>query len=77
MKLTPEQRRELLNEMELAEQFTEKRWAARFSISIATVRRLRRAQRTGDERRERLLPNLAHEIHIVCFATGSKGATKA
>jgi hypothetical protein len=73
MKLTPERKAELLNEMELAEQFTEKRWAARFGISIPTVRRLRREAR---ERRERLIPNLSHDVHVVMF-TGARPSKKA
>jgi hypothetical protein len=64
MKLSSEQRAELLNEMELAEQFTEKRWSARFGISIPTVRRLRREAR---ERRERLIPNVSQELHVIVF----------
>jgi hypothetical protein len=41
MKLASEQRAALLSEMRLAALFTEKRWAARYGVSIGTVRRLR------------------------------------
>lgn len=71
MKLSSERRAELLNEMELAEQFTEKRWAARFGISIPTVRRLRREAR---ERRERLIPNVSQDLHVIVF--NSNGSRK-
>lgn len=64
MKLTADQHREILNEMELAEQFTEKRWSTRFGISIPTVRRLRREAR---ERRERLIPNVSQDLHVIVF----------
>lgn len=64
MKLSFKRRAELLNEMELAEQFTEKRWAARFGISIPTVRRLRREAR---ERRARLIPNVSNTLHVIVF----------
>jgi hypothetical protein len=70
-KLSPERLAELLNEMELADQFTEKRWAARFGISIPYVRYLRRQAR---ERRERMIPNQSQDLHVVCFSTRSKGA---
>lgn len=66
MKLFPDELREILNEMELADQlFTEKRWAARFGISIPTVRRLRRVAR----KRHKLIPNGSEpaDLHIVCF----------
>jgi len=71
VKLSSERRAELLNEMELAEQFTEKRWAARFGISIPTVRRLRREAR---ERRERLIPNVSQDLHVIVF--NSNGSRK-
>ena len=75
MKLTPAQRREIIIEMQLVDAaFTEKRWAARFGISIPTVRRLRRASR---DQCERLIPNQSHDLRVVCFATGSKGAKNA
>jgi hypothetical protein len=50
VKLTPEQRVELLNEMRLAEIFNTKMWSRRFGISPRTVKRLRaelRGQPTG------------------------------
>jgi hypothetical protein len=69
MKLTLDQRREILNEMELAEQFTEKRWAVRYGISIPTVRRLRAEAR---ERRVRLIANHSTDLHVLIFNSGSK-----
>lgn len=41
MKLTPDQLRELFNEMELAELFNTKTWSRRFGISPRQVKRLR------------------------------------
>ena len=71
-KLSIDRRRELLNEMELADQFTEQRWAQRYNISIPYVRYLRREAR---ERCKRLLiPNQSQDLHVVCFSTPSKGA---
>jgi len=64
VKLSPDRRREILNEMELAELFTEKRWADRYGISIPTVRRLRREAR---ERRVRLIPNVSNTLHVTVF----------
>jgi hypothetical protein len=64
VKLSSDQRREILDEMELAEQLTEKRWAGRFGISIPTVRRLRREAR---ERRDRLIPNVSRDVHVIVF----------
>lgn len=63
-RLSADRRAELLNEMELADQFTEKRWAARFGISIPTVRRLRREAR---ERSDRLIPNVSNDVHVIVF----------
>jgi hypothetical protein len=71
-KLSAERRRELLNEMWLAEWFTEKMWAKRYEISIPTVRRLRREAR--DRLRASLIPNVSNDVHVVCFTTPSKGA---
>jgi len=63
MKLSPERRAELLNEMELADQFTEKRWAERYGLSISSIRGYRRLAR---ERRE-FIPNQQHDVHVVVF----------
>jgi hypothetical protein len=71
MKLSPEKQREILNEMMLAELFTEKRWAERFGISIPTVRRMRRKAR--DEFRKSLIPFVSNDVHVMCFTTPSKG----
>jgi hypothetical protein len=73
VKLTPDQRREILNEMELADQFTEQRWANRYGISIPTVRRLRREARE----RRKLIPNVSGTVHVVCFNSSSKGVKTA
>jgi AraC-like DNA-binding protein len=73
MKLTPDQRREILNEMELAELFTEKLWAQRFGISIPTVRRLRREARE----RHKLIRNVSGTLHVLCFNSPNKGAKSA
>lgn len=64
MKLSPERLAELLNEMELADQFTEQRWAARFGLSVPSIRRYRRIAR---ERRDRLIPNQSQDLHVVVF----------
>ncbi len=73
MKLPPDQRRKIMNEMELVEAaFTEKRWAARYGISIPTVRRLRREMRDRKQSRERLIPLVSHDLNVICFATPSK-----
>jgi AraC-like DNA-binding protein len=69
-KLSPQRLAELLNEMELADQFTEKRWAARFGISVPYVRYLRRQAR--ERRRRLLIPNQSQDLHVVCFSTPSK-----
>jgi hypothetical protein len=74
VKLTPEKRREILNEMELAEQFTEKRWSVRFGISIPTVQRLRREAR---ERRQRLMGNPSNTVHVVVFNSTSTPRKRA
>lgn len=76
MKLAPETRRKIMNEMELVDAaFTEKRWAARYCISIPTVRRLRRAMR--ERSRGRLIPNQSHDLNVICFATPSKASETA
>jgi hypothetical protein len=74
-KLSPDMRREILNEMELAELFTEKMWARRYGISIPTVRRLRCEARNRIQ--ERLIPNVSTTVHVVCFNSPSKGAKTA
>jgi hypothetical protein len=71
-KLFPDELRAILNEMELAELFTEKRWAARFGISIPTVRRLRREARE----RHKLIPKGSEsaDLHVICFNGSTKRA---
>jgi hypothetical protein len=67
MKLTADQRREMIIEMQLVDAaMTEKRWAARFGVSIPTVRRVRRESR---DQLKRLIPNQSHDIHVVCFTS--------
>jgi hypothetical protein len=61
MKLKPDQRRALLNEMILAELFSEKRWSNRYGISVRTVRRLR------EEAREKLSFMVPENIHVTLF----------
>lgn len=73
MKLNAEQRCEILNEMEQAESFTEKRWSERYRISIPTVRRLRREARD----RRKVIPNVSTTAHMICFNSPSKGAKVA
>jgi|HubBroStandDraft_1064217.scaffolds.fasta_scaffold24768_2 hypothetical protein len=70
-KLSRERLAELLNEMELADQFTEKRWADRFGISIPYVRYLRRQAR---DRGQRVIPNQSQGIFGVWCTSHSKGA---
>jgi hypothetical protein len=45
MKLSPEREAELLNEMALAEIFTEKAWQRRYGVKPRTIRRLRAKMR--------------------------------
>ena len=71
-KLSPEQLRQLLWEMELAEQFTEKRWSERFHISPRSIRRLR-AEVLG----RRWAGNRPATRPVVRFTTPSTGGRKA
>jgi hypothetical protein len=61
MKLKADQRRVLLNEMILAELFSEKAWARRYGVSIRTVKRLRA------EARERMALMVPANIHVTLF----------
>jgi FixJ family two-component response regulator len=61
MKLKADQRREIINEMILAELFSEKAWARRFQISPRTVKRLRA------EARERMALMVPENIQVTLF----------
>jgi DNA-directed RNA polymerase specialized sigma24 family protein len=61
MKLKPDQRRAILNEMILSELFSEKAWARRYGISARTVKRLRA------EARERLAQSVPQNISVTLF----------
>jgi hypothetical protein len=64
MKIKPDQRRALMNEMILAELFSEKAWARRYGVSIRTVKRLRA------EARERMALNVPQNISVMLFNGG-------
>lgn len=68
MKLKPDQRRAIMNEMILAELFSEKVWARRYGISVRTVKRLRA------EARERLALSVPQNISVMLFNGSRKTA---
>jgi hypothetical protein len=63
MKLKADQRRALVNEMILAELFSEKAWSRRYGVSIRTVKRLRA------EARERMALMVPDNIHVTLLNT--------
>ncbi len=70
MKLSPERRRAILDEMVLAELFSEKAWCRRYQISARTVKRLRA------EARELLARQLAAQngpFNVVVMALNNSG----
>ena len=66
MKLKPDQRRALLNEMILAELFSEKSWARRYCVSISTVKRLR------GEAREQMSLFVPTNIQVTLFNSNER-----
>jgi DNA-directed RNA polymerase specialized sigma24 family protein len=68
MKLKPDQRRAIINEMVLSELFSEKAWARRYGVSVRTVKRLRA------EARERLALNVPESISVTLFNGSRKTA---
>jgi hypothetical protein len=68
MKLKPDQRRAIMNEMILSELFSEKAWARRYGISVRTVKRLRA------EARERMALMVPENIHVTLFNSNRKRA---
>lgn len=66
MKLKADQRRALINEMILAELFSEKAWARRYGVSITTVKRLRA------EARERMILFVPTNIQVTLFNTNER-----
>jgi hypothetical protein len=71
MKLKPDQRRAILNEMILSELFSEKAWARRYGISARTVKRLRA------EARDRMALNVPENIQVTLFNAGSRERKRA
>lgn len=66
MKLTPERRAELLDEMRFAELFNEEMWVLRYGVSLRTIKRLRA------EARERPLRHCAAPVKAtVIYFIGS------
>ena len=59
MKLRPEERRAIINEMVLSELFSEKSWVKRYGISARTVKRLRA------EAREMIEINAPRNIQVI------------
>jgi hypothetical protein len=72
VKLTAEHRAAILAEMRLAELFTEKRWAARYGISLGTVRRLR-----AEARQRPLRANIADAQSVLPLTEPELAATAA
>ena len=68
MKIKPDQRRAIMNEMILAELFSEKAWSRRYGISARTVRRLR------EEAREKLSFMVPENISVTLFNSNRKRA---
>ena len=72
-KLSPEQRREILAEMQLVHRlFNPKRWAERFQISPRQVERLRAEARLGP-----MAERPPDTLRIVCFSTNGPVKVKA
>lgn len=69
MKLKPDQRRAIINEMVLSELFSEKAWARRYGISPRTVKRLRA------EARERMALNVPQNISVTLFNSNREPET--
>jgi hypothetical protein len=64
VKLSPSREAELLNEMKLAELFTERAWMARYGVSARTLRRLRAKVRQHQGSLAALGPDT---VHILCL----------
>ncbi|HEX3915536.1 MAG TPA: hypothetical protein VHW71_18710 [Steroidobacteraceae bacterium] len=64
MKLSPEREAELLNEMALAEIFTEKAWQRRYGVKPRTIRRLRAKMRERFGTVAALGPDTVHVLML-------------